>query len=538
MTKEKDKQLDDLLGKVELTPTKSNQGAESQNIRTFAQGLTFGFADEIEAGVRSALDSEKTYAQTLNEVRGKIKAFRKSNPVAAFGTEIAGSIPSMILAQFIPGAGQTATAGRIAQLARTAGIGTRGQTIGGSAIKGAAASGLYGFGTGEGGLENRAKSAGTSAAIGAVLNPAIQGIAPKVTEGAKELLKKGVDLTAGQATKGSGLIGNMLDRIEQSAAGTVFGIGDSIKGALQRSQTGFNRAIANDALNPINVKIPKNLEGRDIISFGNKALRTNYKKVLDKTKINDIGNLTQEVNTIVQSTSDDLKKKVSAKVQDIIFKKTTDGKLSGQGIKGIQENLRKTIDRFKTGSPDDREIADILQDVRSVFVKEIIDQNPTQGKKLLAVDKAYGDFRVVAQASTRRKTSDGKFTPGDILQESAKGKGRRRFEEGTARMQRMGQVGQDVIGSTVPDSGTASRLITGGLLTANPAGQAASTAFGSAIDPISLGIGLSPLVGGTLAYSKPLNPVFRNLVAGSGKAMQSGVPVTSQMLAQQLMNGT
>ena len=128
MTKEKDKQLDDLLGKVELTPTKSNQGAESQNIRTFAQGLTFGFADEIEAGVRSALDSEKTYAQTLNEVRGKIKAFRKSNPIAAFGTEIAGSIPSMILAQFIPGAGQTATAGRIAQLARTAGIGTKGQT--------------------------------------------------------------------------------------------------------------------------------------------------------------------------------------------------------------------------------------------------------------------------------------------------------------------------------------------------------------------------------------------------------------------------
>jgi len=93
MTKEKDKQLDDLLGKVELTPTKSNQGAESQNIRTFAQGLTFGFADEIEAGVRSALDSEKTYAQTLNEVIGKIQAFSKSNPIAAFGTEIACVIP-------------------------------------------------------------------------------------------------------------------------------------------------------------------------------------------------------------------------------------------------------------------------------------------------------------------------------------------------------------------------------------------------------------------------------------------------------------
>ena len=126
------KELEDLLKDVKETPVEQN--VESQNIRTFAQGLTFGFADEIEAGVRSALDSNKSYAEVLNDVRGKIKAFRKSNPVAAFGTEIAGSIPSMILAQFIPGAGQTATALRGAQLARAVGIGARGQKIGLSLI--------------------------------------------------------------------------------------------------------------------------------------------------------------------------------------------------------------------------------------------------------------------------------------------------------------------------------------------------------------------------------------------------------------------
>ena len=530
------KELEDLLKDVKETPIEQN--VESQNIRTFAQGLTFGFADEIEAGVRSALDSNKSYAEVLNDVRGKIKAFRKSNPVAAFGTEIAGSIPSMILAQFIPGAGQTATALRGAQLARAIGIGARGQKIGGSALRGAGASGLYGFGAGEGGAENRLKSAGTSAAIGAVVNPAIQSIAPRITEGANELIKKGVPLTAGQATKGSGLIGTMLDRAEQSAAGTVFGIGDSIKGALQRSQTGFNRAVANDALQPIGVKVPKNLEGREIIAFGDKVFKTNYKKVLDKTKINNISNLTKEINTIVQGSSADLKPKIAAKVQDIVLKKTSDGKLSGQGIKGIQEKLRTTIDRFKTGSPDDREIADVLSNVRSVFVKEIIDQNPVQGKKLLDLDKAYGNFRVVAQASVRSKTKGGSFTPGDILQESAKGKGKRSFETGTARMQRMGELGQNIIGSSVPDSGTASRLITGSLLTANPVTQLGGSAFGSALDPVSLGIGLSPLVGGTLAYSRPGNVVFRNLVSGSGRALQSSVPVSSQMIAQNLIDGT
>ena len=530
------KELEDLLKDVKETPV--NQNVESQNIRTFAQGLTFGFADEIEAGVRSALDSNKSYAEVLNDVRGKIKAFRENNPVAAFGTEIAGSIPTMILAQFIPGAGQTATAGRIAQLARTAGIGAKGQKIGGSALRGAGASGVYGFGAGEGGVENRLKSAGTSAAIGAVANPTIQAVAPRITEGAKELIKKGVPLTAGQATKGSGLIGTMLDRAEQSAAGTVFGIGDSIKGALQRSQTGFNKAVANEALEPVGIKIPKNLEGREIIAFGNKYFRTNYKKVLDKTKINNISNLTDELNTITQGTREDLKKKVGSIIQDVILKRTKNGNLTGRDIKAIQEKLRTTIDRNKLGDPDAKEISDVLQDVRSVFVKEIIDQNPTQGKKLLDLDKAYGNFRVVAQASVRSKTKGGSFTPGDILQESAKGKGKRAFESGTAKMQRIGELGQDVIGNTVPDSGTASRLITGSLLTANPVTQLGGSAFGSALDPVSLGIGLSPLVGGALAYSRPGNVAFRNLVAGSGRTLQSSTPVLSQMLAQNLMNGT
>lgn len=41
--------------------------------RAGAQGLSFGFADEIEAGVRSAFDSGKTYAEVVKDVRGQIE---------------------------------------------------------------------------------------------------------------------------------------------------------------------------------------------------------------------------------------------------------------------------------------------------------------------------------------------------------------------------------------------------------------------------------------------------------------------------------
>ena len=127
MTKEKDKQLDDLLGKVELTPTGSNQSSDSLNIRTFAQGLTFGFDDEIEAFIRSAVDSNASYADNLKEVRNKINKFRRDYPVAAYGTEIACAILPSIAAAFIPGVQAVAasTVGRVGQAAKALGLGKK-----------------------------------------------------------------------------------------------------------------------------------------------------------------------------------------------------------------------------------------------------------------------------------------------------------------------------------------------------------------------------------------------------------------------------
>ena len=124
--------------------------------RAAGQGLSFGFGDEIEAFVTSALDSNASYADTLKEVRNKINDFRKRNPGVAYGTEIAGAILPSIAAAFIPG-GQALTAstvGRVGQAAKALGLGKKGQTVAKSAAVGAGGSGLYGFGAGEGGLQN------------------------------------------------------------------------------------------------------------------------------------------------------------------------------------------------------------------------------------------------------------------------------------------------------------------------------------------------------------------------------------------------
>ena len=127
--------------------------------RATAQGLTFGFADEIEATVRAALDADADYADVVAEVRKQIDTFRENNPASAFGAEIAGSIVPMIAAQFIPGVGQAATAGRIGQLASKVKAGVSGikSPVAKAALTSGAQGTVYGAGVGECGLQNRFK---------------------------------------------------------------------------------------------------------------------------------------------------------------------------------------------------------------------------------------------------------------------------------------------------------------------------------------------------------------------------------------------
>ena len=541
MTKEKDKQLDDLLGKVELTPTSSNQGSDSQNIRTFAQGLTFGFADEIEAFVRSAVNSNASYADTLKEVRNKINKFRQDNPVAAYGTEIAGAILPSIAAAFIPGGQAVAasTVGKVGQAAKALGLGKKGQTIAKSAAVGAGGSGLYGFGAGQGGFENRAKNAGISAAIGAVANPAIQAVAPRITQSAKELLKpnklgipQGVPLTPGQAVGDSGLIGKGLKTLEEKVSGNVFLIGDAVESALQRSRIGFNRAAVGEALKDINVKVPKNLDGRRLIAFGQNVFKSQYAKTLGKMKLADEAAMNSEISKLTNDLADEIKKDITDRASRYITKRFANGQMSGKNIKTAQTLLRRDIQRLtKEGTDLSLQKADALIDIRSVFSNQLQKANPKQAPILNNIDKSYGKFEIVRNASLQKKVSED-FTPGDLLQASAKSdvsKRKSSFSAGEARMQNFAQNAQNIIGNTVPNSGTAGRMEANRMLTGGGMGLGATQ-----VDPLTAGLTIaSPLM-----YSGLGVPITRSLVSGAGRAMQGAVPVTSQMLAQQLMNGT
>ena len=163
-------QIDAKIAEVKANWTVSNE-PKTSFLGSAARGLgqaAFGLGDEIEAGIRAAIDPNKTYSDIIPEVRQKLAQSQEEFPKTTYGMEILGSV-AMPMGLAAKGIGYTAKA---------AGQGLKAATIAGlkeGALYGAA----YGAGKSEGGLENRAEGALGGAAVGG----AIGGVAPAVMAG-------------------------------------------------------------------------------------------------------------------------------------------------------------------------------------------------------------------------------------------------------------------------------------------------------------------------------------------------------------------
>lgn len=129
--------------------------------RAGLQGATFGFGDElVAAGAAALAPGQQSFGEKFDTLRsreaGLVENFREDNPVAAIGSEIAGAIPTGMVA-----GGQLA--GRGATLLGRAGTG---------AAVGAGQGFAYGVGAGEGDIGQRAQQAVVPALVGGAVGAA------------------------------------------------------------------------------------------------------------------------------------------------------------------------------------------------------------------------------------------------------------------------------------------------------------------------------------------------------------------------------
>ena len=460
--------------------------------RAIGQGLTFGFADEAEGFARSILGDE-TYEQARDSARTGLGQFREEMPVTAYGAEIAASIPSAALG----GAGLTAVrlAGKVPQ----------------AAAMGAA----YGAGTAE-----EAGDIPMSAALGAGLGAGLQKVAPAVTAGASDLLKRGVPVTVGQA------LGPTTKRIEEAATSVPF-LGDVIRGSQRRAMERFGAAAYNEALSPIGVKIPKNLTGREAYEAAETAISKAYDDVIKDIDLPAGQEFVQNVSGVVGKFAQDLPKKEADQLAKIVQREVTNrisgGRLSKQAFKDAQSAIRGDAYTFSTsGDAYQKQLGDALNDVAGELFDVLAKEAPDIAGQLRKIDTAYSRFVPLQKAAA--KAEEGVFTPAQLRQQIRTG-GRRTpaaMARGELPMQKLAETAQDVLGPRLPESGTAVRGLVGmGALGGMGAGA------GMPLEAMALG-GLS-----SAFYTPPAQAFLRSIAAPAvGKA--SRTPAAAGLLAQQV----
>jgi hypothetical protein len=182
----------------EWLPVPLSEDEESAGLAaTVASGVLMGAGDEFLAAasnpasaLRAAVGAEPqdgAYYKELDRARELETRYADENPWTAFGTKIVAGIPTAIAtggaAAGLLGKGATALQTAAPAVSRTLAAGAAPATttmgrIGQGATGGVAFGAGAGFASGEGDLENRAATAGTGAAFGALVGMSLQSLSP------------------------------------------------------------------------------------------------------------------------------------------------------------------------------------------------------------------------------------------------------------------------------------------------------------------------------------------------------------------------
>lgn len=336
-----------------------------------------------------------------------------------------------------------------------------------------------------------------------VTKPVASIISPKVAPEVKTLMNEGVTPTTGQ------ILGGGFQRLEEGLSSVPL-IGDFIKNAQLRAVEDLNKAAFNRALKPIGKELPKDITGREAVQFADDALGNAYQKLLpkmtvqaDTTFTTGLSNLKQAVDSgVINQTSKDFFNKW---INDNVTNKFQgQGAITGETLKGIQENFRVKINELSASTlNDERVIAGALKQAQDEFRQLVTRSNPNYAKELNAINTGYANFKRVQNAASKLGAEEGIFSPAQLqnaVRAMDKSKDKARFAEGKALMQDLSESGKTVLGSKVPDSGTPYRTMAA-ILASGGAGVSGypGIAAGLAASPVMYSSGGQKMMAALLA---------------------------------------
>jgi len=330
-------------------------------------------------------------------------------------------------------------------------------------------------------------------AVGMGVNRLLGGaIKPFISQDAKELAQQGIQPTIGQS------IGGAFNTAEQKLKSIPL-IGDVIRNARGRSVNEFNEKA-------IQTAVPSSKGfGDEALTAARNTLGKQYDSVLDKLpsiqvdKSSIVQALRGAVNDPALELNDVSKKFVNDYVKNNLINRTS--QLNGQTAKQIESDFAKAIARKATGDAEDRAAAEAMRNVQQQWRQSLTQAadnvNPGSGAALREADASWRAFIPVDRAGAYRGNQNiasneipGKFTP-NSLRRSIEASDQSQFNNATRSMNggstpfdklnSLTRQGERVLGDSVPDSGTAARMMMGG------AALGAGTVAG--VDPTTMGAG-------------------------------------------------
>jgi hypothetical protein len=376
----------------------------------------------------------------------------------------------------------------------------------------------------------KAKQAGIGGLVGGGTQKVISGlgrvISPQIAPEARALYEKGVELTPGQA------LGGTYKKLEEAFKSIPIA-GDVVAGAEKRSIESFNRAVIDDALTSLNVKVPKKLVGREAINFADDAISNAYNKVLGKAKVTADNVFLDDLSTLTARMSQELPEQRATQFEKIIGQKVLDkfktDTLKGTQWKSIDSELGRLASNYmNTSDADQRLLGSAIKEAQLSLRELLARANPEKAVEIAKANNAFSKFLRVEKAASSVGAQEGVFSPAQLLSASKsldESLRKGQFARGKAVMQPMAEGGKSVMGANLPDSGTAYRGATGlGVLGAGY------------VEPTTL---LAPLaIGG--AYTKPMQDLMRLLIMERpelARQVGAGISRTSPIVSNILTPG-
>jgi len=280
---------------------------KDQKARALAQGLTFGFADELEGFIRSLGNQGVSYEQARDQVRKEVADYQAAKPGEALTYEIIGAVAPTVASLF---AGPTGWANAMRTITQ---LGSKLQgrsSIAQVAHMSGKQTALYSVGKGEDGLIEDIANAPGSYVLGATIGGTVQG----ATQGLTEVMSRLASTEIGSKFKKPvrDALEKMIEKTGKTAQqivdevrnGKLLVENDTLRAAIKALTTkaGSANAIIRDTLKPRVSKTKTDLldtMGESIGVDWKKNLRTLYDdndKVLAKAESEAYGELFDTVN--------------------------------------------------------------------------------------------------------------------------------------------------------------------------------------------------------------------------------------------------